>query len=339
MNQSRMHLNYFGLREQPFAPTADPAYFYATRDHKSCLFRLWNGIEGRHGISVILGNYGTGKTTLLRKLMRGMADDPEQFNTVVLASPIPSWTSFSLLEAITGHFGLQPVERTFGAHMEALSQYLLANRHRITTLIIDDAQNLNKRGQLELLRLVQNLETPQHKLLNLIFFAQLEWLNILKAAPNFHQRVNISYVLSAMSIEDVTELIQYRLGQAGSQLGRGPRFRTEAIEMIHAFSEGNPRLIVTLCRNALVLAAQIKTTDINPDIIVHTIEKTTAPDAEKLARIKAMMPARASGPVVQPLIAVGEGMSVLPLGSTPRGHVFDKRANQLLLQAAKTRQG
>ena len=65
MDESQSYLGLLGLREQPFAPTADPVYFYATRGHKECLFRLWNGIDASHGIAVVLGNYGTGKTTLL----------------------------------------------------------------------------------------------------------------------------------------------------------------------------------------------------------------------------------------------------------------------------------
>ena len=108
VSETQSHLEFFGLREQPFAPTADPVYFYATREHKECLFRLWSSIDQRHGIAVVLGNYGTGKTTLLRKLMTGMAADPDRYNTAVVGSPIPSWTSFSLLESIVTQFGLRP---------------------------------------------------------------------------------------------------------------------------------------------------------------------------------------------------------------------------------------
>lgn len=202
MDDVHIHLKEYGLNEQPFAPTADPAYFYATQEHKSCLYRLWSSIDERHGIAVVLGNYGTGKTTLLRKLMTGMAADTEKYNTAVIGSPIPSWTSFSLLEAIINQFGLTPSTRSFAAYMESLNQYLIQNRNRVNTLIIDDAQNLNKRGQLELLRLAQNLETPQHKLLNLVLFAQLEWARVLEAAPNFQQRVNMTYTLSPLNTED-----------------------------------------------------------------------------------------------------------------------------------------
>jgi type II secretory pathway predicted ATPase ExeA len=222
MDDSQSYLGLLGLREQPFAPTADPVYFYATRAHKECLFRLWNGIDASHGIAVVLGNYGTGKTTLLRKLITGMAAEPERYQTAVVGSPIPSWTSFALLEAIVAQFGLRPAEHSFVSHMEALNQHLLENRHRICTLIIDDAQNLNKRGQLELLRLVQNLETQQQKLLNLVFFAQLEWMQVLRAAPNFEQRINLTYTLEAIQFEEMRLFIDFRLHQAGAEPGLGP---------------------------------------------------------------------------------------------------------------------
>ncbi|NJL73480.1 MAG: AAA family ATPase [Candidatus Competibacteraceae bacterium] len=131
MDDAQTYLKGLGLREQPFAPTADPAYFYATREHKECLFRVWSSIDSRHGIAVILGNYGTGKTTLLRKLLVGMAADPEKYCTAVIGSPIPSWTSFALLEAIVAQFGLQPEEQSFVAYMEALNRHLLENRDRV----------------------------------------------------------------------------------------------------------------------------------------------------------------------------------------------------------------
>jgi len=345
MTTSRLHLDFFGLREQPFAPTADPSYFYATRDHKACLFRLWNSIDERHGIAVILGSYGTGKTTLLRKLMSGMAADPEKYNTAVLGSPIPSWTSFSLLEAIVNQFQIRPADRTYGAYMQALNEYLLANRNRISTLIIDDAQNLNKRGQLELLRLAQNLETPQHKLLNLVCFAQLEWARVLEAAPNFLQRVNMVYTLSPITVDDLREMMQFRIRQAGATGARTPEFEDNAIRAIHAYSEGNPRVIVSLCRNSLLLGAQLEQRRITADMVLHTIEKTMPADAEKLARTRALAgepqmteapralerPAEAPQPVgAQAVVAVG-GRSPVNVKN------FSQRANQLLLQASRSR--
>lgn len=330
MDQPDTQLEFLGLREQAFAPTADPAYFYATAEHKECLFRLWNSIDNRHGIAVVIGNYGTGKTTLLRKLITGMNADKEQYCTAVIGSPIPSWTSFALLESIVAQFGLRPEEKSFVAYMEALNRFLLSNRNRVCTLIIDDAQNLNKRGQIELLRLVQNLETQQHKLLNLVLFAQLEWVEVLRAAPNFAQRVNMNFTLHPISLEDMRNFIEYRLFQAGSREGSGPEFDPLALRAIHAYAEGNPRVIVTLCRNALLVAAQLHTRKVGHEIIVHTIEKTTLPDPDKRARVAAAVlgaapPARVA--------AIREELQpeIRPAARVPQSR--DERAAALLLSA------
>lgn len=340
MTADRFHLDIFGLREQPFAPTADPTYFCATREHKSCLFRLWTSIDERHGIAVVLGNYGTGKTTLLRKLMTGMAANPDRYNTAVIGSPIPSWTSFALLEAIIKQFALQPEKRSFVAYMDALNQYLLANRGRVSTLIIDDAQNLNKRGQLELLRLVQNLETPQHKLLNLVLFGQLEWTRVLHAAPNFAQRVNMTYTLEPLQREEINEFIEFRLKNAGAAGPRAPVFDDTAVSMIHAYSEGNPRVVVTLCRNALLLGAQLKTNRVDQDIVMHTIEKTTVHDPEKKKRVRELMSPR---PAPRPIISTPAPLIIstapIKLKSTSGpGTAREARANELLLRAVRTKQ-
>ena len=336
-SESQSVLAFFGLREQPFAPTADPAYFYAAREHKECLFRLWHSVDERHGIAVILGNYGTGKTTLLRKLLSGMSVQPERYRTAVIGSPIPSWTSFALLEAIITQFGLRPEKRSFVAYMEALNQDLLRHRGQINTLIIDDAQNLNKRGQLELLRLAQNLETQQHKLLNLVLLAQMEWAAVLRARPNFEQRINMTFVLSPLSLEDTRNLIEFRLNMAVSAPEKRPIFDDAAIRMIYSYAEGSPRVTVTMCRNALLVAAQVKTRRIGQDVVLHTVDKTTLPDPEKRSRLVALAmqttdvqvrsapPKRPETPPPSPTERLGQG---------PR----EQRAVELLLRAAKSRE-
>jgi general secretion pathway protein A len=335
MDDTQSYLKLLGLREQPFAPTADPAYFYATRGHKECLFRLWSGIDSSHGISVVLGNYGTGKTTILRKLITGMAVDPERYCTTVIGSPIPSWTSFALLESIVAQFGLRPAKPSFVSYMEALNHHLLTNRHRVCTLIIDDAQNLNKRGQLELLRLVQNLETQQRKLLNLVLFAQLEWIQVLQAAPNFEQRINMTYTLQPIQFEETRQFIEFRLLQAGAQKGQCPQFDEPAVRAIHAYAEGSPRVMVTLCRNALLVAAQLRTRTIGHEIILHTIEKTTLPDANKRARVVSAVSDATGGRLPVPSVSDAQP-DTRRYGQTPMSR--DQRASQMLLKAARERQ-
>jgi general secretion pathway protein A len=328
MDEHQSHLAVFGLREQPFAPTADPAYFYAMSRHKECLFRLWSSIDERCGIAVVLGSYGTGKTTLLRKLLTGMAAHRDRYAVAVIGSPVPSWTSFALLESIVAQFGLPRPAKSFVTYMEILNRYLLKYRDRINTLIIDDAQNINKRGQLELLRLVQNLETNQHKLLNLVLFAQVEWVQVLHAAPNFEQRINMTFSLDPIGLDETREFILFRLRQAALDPDRIDLFDEGAIHVIHAYSEGNPRVIVTLCRNTLLLAAQVGADRVGAEIVLHTIEKTTVPDAEKRARAyQAARAYRLSAGVPAIVETPNENFMRLP---TTR----EQRASQMLLKVA-----
>ncbi len=214
--------------------------------------------------------------------------------------------------------------------MESLNQFLMANRHRVCTLIIDDAQNLNKRGQIELLRLVQNLETQQHKLLNLVFFAQLEWMDVLRAAPNFEQRINLTYMLEPMGFDEFCHLVEFRIIQAGAGAGQGPDFESIALRAIHAYAEGNPRVIVTLCRNVLLAAAQLRSRSISPDLVALTIEKTTLPDAAKRAKVAA---------------AISQARQQSTQSGAPRSNGAEKgqvsreqRAAQMLLRSSRVSQ-
>lgn len=328
----------FGLREQPFAATADPAYFYATRGHKECLYRLWHSIDERHGIAVVLGNYGTGKTTMLRKLLVGMKADPQKYNTAVIGAPIPSWTSFALLEHIVNQFGLKPTKRSFMAYMESLNSYLVSNRDRITTLIIDDAQNLNKRGQLELLRLAQNLETSQHKLLNLVCFGQLEWAPILRAAPNFMQRINMTYTLRPLDLDETRALITYRLQQAGASADR-PIFSEESIRTIHAYAEGSPRVTVAVCRNTLVAAGRLKQRAIDPELVIYTIERTTLPGEPSTARMESNVGQGSAASAGTPVAAITDPVTRhVDDAAATAGMSRDERARQILMRPTRSEQ-
>jgi hypothetical protein len=232
--------------------------------------------------------------------------------------------------------------------MEALYHYLLSTRNRINTLIIDDAQNLNKRGQLELLRLVQNLETPQHKLLNLILFAQLEWMHILRAAPNFEQRVSTTYTLGPIGFDDTANLIQFRLRQAGAA-ERGPVFDDGAIRIIHAYADGSPRITVTLARNALLLAYQLRTRHVGQAIMLHTIQRTTMPDSDGRARVAGAIASldressvKPAFDIVAPPVHTAKAASATPAPApdpTPARRASNaqmQRANNMLLKAVRS---
>lgn len=265
---------FFGLERDPFTPTADPAFFYFTLEFERCLFGLKKSIDSRYGIVLVFGNYGTGKTSLMRHLFYHIARRTHLYNTAVLGSPNPAWSAHTLMEEICTQFRIPSEKPTINAYQHAFNQFLMSNRNRINTLIVDDGQNLDKREHLEILRLLQNIETPQHKLLNLVIFAQMELIPIIKAQPNFEQRVNNAYVLNPLSFEETKNMIQFRLQKAGLEADRKV-FDDECLETIYEYSQGIPREVVTICRNSMVLAKRIGQAQIQNSVVMYATNNLT----------------------------------------------------------------
>lgn len=267
---------FFGLEEDPFAPTADPGFFYFTREFERCLFSLKRSIDSRYGIVLIFGDIGVGKTTLMRHLFSHISKRTHLYNTGIIASPSPVWSCFDLMSEICRQFGVSVNGNSnMPAYQNAFNAFLYNNRNRINTLIIDDAQNLSRTEHIEILRLLQNLETPQHKLLNLVLFGQMELIGAIRSHPNFEQRVNNAHVLNPFSFEDTAAMIVFRLCKAGWPQGE-VLFDDESVRLVYEISRGVPREIVTLCRNSLVVAARIGRRRIQRDIVDYTVNNITA---------------------------------------------------------------
>ena len=271
---SEESFRFFGLERDPFTPTADPAFFYFTLEFERCLFGLKKSIDSRYGIVLVFGNYGTGKTSLMRHLFYHISRRTHLYNTAVIGSPNPGWSSYALMEEICHQFRIPVARPTMNAYQSGFNQFLIDNRNRINTLIVDDAQNLDKRENLETLRLLQNIETPQHKLLNLVMFAQMELIPGIKAQPNFEQRVNNAYVLSALSYNEMISMIHFRLQKAGldSQVSL---FDEESLRTIYEYSQGIPREVVTICRNAMVVAKRIGRPNVQNSIVMYAVNNLT----------------------------------------------------------------
>jgi len=172
----------------------------------------------------------------------------------------------------------------------------------------------------------------------------MEWMQVLKAAPNFEQRINLTCTLEPIQFDETQQFIEFRLRQAGAQPASGPEFEDGALRAIHAYAEGSPRVMITLCRNSLLLAAQLKTRRITYDIVFHTIEKTTLPDPEKRARAAASAGAPAPpdapiapiAPITPPVTAPVGGLRERTIREQ---QTRDQRAADLLLRSARARQG
>ncbi len=336
------YLSYFALREEPFAPTSDPAWFHAATHHIACLKRLWRCIDRREGVALALGDFGVGKTMLLRKIACDLCAAPEQYAVAVVGAPIGAWTSHELLEHIVRQFGLNPLNTSAPGLCESMNAHLLANVERNCVLLIDDAHHLARRSHLELLRILQTLETPRHKLLSILCFANTEWAQALHAVPGFTQHASDVVSIEPARLDAVEQLIAGRMQYAAlpGSTRQAPQFSTAAIRAIHAFAAGNLRLVMNTCRNALFQAWRQQTRLIDHEIVLNALETFMAIDDNSRARVATVLLNAARHSLEEkrsPEETPASNSSVTPLETPARqGPAYaserDKKAAELLLK-------
>src|SRR5918994_3685556 len=243
----------FGFREMPFGVAPDPRFFYRNDHYTEGLDVLAEGIRAKKGLLLVTGEVGTGKTILLRKLMRHL----ETSARFVFVST-SHLTSDGLTELILEDLGLPTQGRTRSEIAQALRQYLLQqnNAEHTVALLIDEAQKLSD-DALESLCDLSNLETAQEKLIQIVLVGQPELIVKLSkpSLQRIKQRIALHHQTRALSFATEAEhYIRHRLRTAGYE---GPEiFNKKALEAIWSYSSGTPRLINTLCDNALVLASR-----------------------------------------------------------------------------------
>jgi general secretion pathway protein A len=244
-----MYNGYFGFRESPFNVTPDPRFFYTNPVYLEAYANLRYGIETKKGFIVITGEVGTGKTTLLRKLLHTLESTVHSvfiFNTC-LSFP-------ELLQVTLQDLGLTPKGASKVSMLEQLNDYLinqLKQSHSVT-MLIDEAQDLSDEV-LENLRLLSNLETDREKLLQIVLMGQPELETKLGQIRlrQLKQRVALRCRLGPLKDEEVGPYIDFRLRTAGYQ-GKG-LFPRDAVQQIAFYSKGIPRLINIICDNALLI--------------------------------------------------------------------------------------
>jgi len=245
-----MYNSYFGFRETPFNVTPDPRFFYTNSLYQEAFAALLYGINAKKGFMVITGEVGTGKTTLLRKLMRNL--DATVHSVFIFNTHL---TLPELLQLILHDLGLANKEKNKAMMIQQLNDYLIEQlkKGHSVALLIDEAQNLSDEV-LESLRLLSNLETDKEKLLQMVLMGQPELDAKLNKASlrQLKQRIALRCRLDPLMAKEVGSYIRHRLKVAGYE---GPEiFSKLAIESIWSFSRGTPRLINLLCDNALLTA-------------------------------------------------------------------------------------
>ena len=240
----------FGLDKEPFSTSPDPEFFYHSASHESALKRLEIAIRLKRGLNLIIGDVGTGKTTLLRKLLGAFKDEGDYIFHMILD---PSYKSeFQFLLALVKMFDIIPEMQSTLDFKEAIEKYLFQKgvvEKKTITLLIDEGQKISLEN-LEVLRMLLNFETNEYKLIQLVIMAQVELLPRINRIRNFMDRVALKYTINPLDESDTKHLIEFRLTHAGYR-GHKNLFTDEAIRLIYQNTQGYPRRIAMLCHDAL----------------------------------------------------------------------------------------
>jgi general secretion pathway protein A len=246
-----MYERYFGLSDTPFRLTPDPRYLFLSRRHADALAHLKLGLTESSGFVCITGDVGTGKTTLLRHFLAGLAED---VSTAYVFNP--ALTSLELLQTINGEFGLPAASTSKTELIQALNAHLLAQHEggRRSMVVIDEAQALDLEV-LEQLRLLSNLETTTEKLLRIILVGQPQLRSLLLHPDlvQLNQRITLRWHVGPLAKHETAAYVAHRLAVAGADPNR-PIFTRRALVRVHRHTGGVPRLINMIAHRTLLAA-------------------------------------------------------------------------------------
>ncbi|MEW6323763.1 MAG: AAA family ATPase [Nitrospirota bacterium] len=258
------YLEYYQLKEQPFSIAVDNRFYYNSSQHSEALIRLRYAADTQKGLALLVGDVGAGKTTLARRLLDEL--DERFFHAALLvvihAGVTPEW----LVRKITMQLG---VEKPSDDKTELLSQLYrrlveLHDQNKKAVVLIDEAQMLGTKGLMEEIRGILNIELDGQKLLTFVLFGLQELDNNLSLDLPLKQRVAIRYQLTSFTLATTEDYVRYRLQIAGATRDL---FSKSALKAVHDYSGGIPRLINTICDNALLEGFLRKKEQLEPELI------------------------------------------------------------------------
>jgi type II secretory pathway predicted ATPase ExeA len=243
-----MYRSFFGIRALPFGSSPDPRFLYVMPQIRETLACLQYGIAARKGFVVMTGEVGTGKTTLLKTVLstfsKGRVSTAFVFN--------PRLDVLDFLEFVLTDFGIEPANRTKSGMLIQLNRWLVERYrdHGVCVIVVDEAQNLSWE-LLEEIRLLTNLETSSEKLVQIVLSGQPELEEKLRnpVVRQLRQRVSLWCKTRPLTSEETIAYIAERLHIAGAS---EPVLTPEAIQLVHRYSRGIPRLINLICEHALI---------------------------------------------------------------------------------------
>jgi general secretion pathway protein A len=303
-----MYQRYYGLRELPFELTSDPKYLFFTAQHREALSNLQYGLSSAKAVTVLVGEAGTGKTTLLRAALE--SESCRQVRCVYLNNP--ALTRDEFIEILARRFDLSvEAARSKAALLGELEPVLHERRAQgeITALVIDEAQSLSVEI-LEEIRLLANIETVNHKLLPLVLAGQPELAERLNDPQlrQLKQRIALRCEIVPFELGETAAYIASRIRTAGGEASR--LFTREAVSLIHEYSHGIPRTVSVICDNALVSGMALGRQPVDRAIVLEVTRDFDLREQKRPALLAASAiddSAESSSPAAAPSAASPDG--------------------------------
>jgi type II secretory pathway predicted ATPase ExeA len=301
------YLEFYGLSSEPFSNAPVSRFYYNAPQHQQALTRLLHAASSMKGLAVLVGDIGAGKTTLARRLLDSLPE--EEYEAALLVIIHSGITASWLLKRIALQLGVENPAQEKLALLSQLYQRLLQiyEQGRKAVVLIDEAQMLESRELMEEFRGLLNLEVPERKLITFVFFGLPEIERNLKLDAPLAQRVAMRYRLEPFSADATDAYVKHRLRLAGC--AKNP-FTAEAIQAVHRRSGGTPRVINTLCDNALFEGFLNRSAEIGGALIEQIADnlglengRTSAPVAVAPAAPLSPAPAPQAAPAASPVMA------------------------------------
>lgn len=288
-----MYKAFFNLTDNPFELTPNPTCFVPTTRHSEALTALYYGIRRHKGFVVLTGEVGTGKTLLLRCLLRLLKESKDVAYAYLFNGRL---SPMEFLQYIVSDLGLLISGKNKSDLLFDLGQFLVSrgSRKMTTVLIVDEAHHLSA-DILEEVRLLSNLETDDDKLLQIVLVGQPELDEKLDSVGlrQLKQRIAVRTHLGSLDADETKRYIEQRLQIAGADLHPDPLFSAQTITAVYRHSKGLPRLINTICDNALMTAYARGLPSVTPEVIADVarefrLDMASSPEPERHESSKEM---------------------------------------------------